>query len=46
MCIGELFPWLMNNWQIPSHKKIESVVKRKLSLIILLWSYVRIFCHM
>jgi hypothetical protein len=50
----QLLLWLMNKWQFPfllyasrifPNKKMESAVKRKLSLVTFLWSYGRIFCH-
>jgi hypothetical protein len=53
-CLGLLF-WFMNNGQFPfllsasrifPDKKMESTVKRKLSLGTFLWSNGRTFCHM
>jgi hypothetical protein len=50
----ELLSWFMSNGQFPfllyasrifSDKKMESTVKRNLSLGIFLWSYGRTFCH-
>jgi hypothetical protein len=48
----EVLPSLMNNWQFPflllasrifHDKRMESIVNRRLSLLIFLWTYVRIF---
>jgi hypothetical protein len=50
----ELLSWFLNNGQFPflfyasgifPDKKMESTVKRKLSLGTFLWSYGRYFCH-
>jgi hypothetical protein len=48
-----LFPWLMNIGNFPLYclhqecpDKMDSIMRRRLSLTIFLWSYVRMSCHM